>query len=628
MSPQFKLIILYRLFQVLYATAGGEIGEFDLETGRNVNKGPLVEGHYRFDLNAVASHPIRPHECCTVGDDCTLRTWSISPNHHLLGQIDLPLPGRAVSYSPNGQLIVVGLHQRKQETTRSCGIAIVSYLQGELRSVHVTNDASNDVTSVVFNPQGSKLFASSEDGNIYVYDALDNFKLVNTLENEKELDGKRLENLDMSEDGAVLVSFGSDGFVCGWNVDTLTKLSNQETQSHLSTSYWFHSEGRRGPNLDGIYETCDDNQVTCVSTWNQKDSARKMSLAITGDDQGALKLFSYPSKASHKYSFKEFKGHSKGGVAASSFLCGGESFVSIGRSDKLLIVWTVRIDENIDTKIVLDGNKRNQLNALVNAIPDGDFASSFLVHSVNMGNTNIPIGNPRPSLQLKLCSLNGFSRSAAPFFSHSISQNVTSSAFVSPSVVYCGAGSCGVATSYGPFIGIHFRGTQTTHCIQIHEGDEIYSSDRHVSHMCSNMTGKFIVAGTCSSKNSNRLGRLGVVNTLLHKLQTVLTDDIEGGVRYCTFSADGKTIACLGGDIVRSLYIFSSLSGEWSNDSALIYCGVVGYGDCSLCTILSHPAGILNGNSVDVITAGAGFLKKLSINGPNAVCETQIYEGS
>lgn len=61
--------------KVLFATAAGEIGEFELATGEDLNDGqPLVTAHFRDELNALCAHPLR-QEVLTAGEDRTLRIW-------------------------------------------------------------------------------------------------------------------------------------------------------------------------------------------------------------------------------------------------------------------------------------------------------------------------------------------------------------------------------------------------------------------------------------------------------------------------------------------------------------------------------------------------------------------------
>lgn len=63
----FKSLCVDKLNRkILYGTAGGEVGELDLLTGVDVNKGPLMHGHFRDQLHALCTHPLR-QECITAG---------------------------------------------------------------------------------------------------------------------------------------------------------------------------------------------------------------------------------------------------------------------------------------------------------------------------------------------------------------------------------------------------------------------------------------------------------------------------------------------------------------------------------------------------------------------------------
>jgi hypothetical protein len=63
----FKSLCVDKLNRkLLYATAGGEVGELELATGVDVNHGPLVHGHFRDQLHALCAHPLR-QECVTAG---------------------------------------------------------------------------------------------------------------------------------------------------------------------------------------------------------------------------------------------------------------------------------------------------------------------------------------------------------------------------------------------------------------------------------------------------------------------------------------------------------------------------------------------------------------------------------
>ena len=207
----FKSLCVDKLARkILYATAGGEVGEVDMEMGTNLNEQikdvpvtattntdkmkdqqpatitvPIITGHFRDQLYGLCSHPFR-QECVTSGDDKTLRVWSLS-TRMMMAVIELPDIARTCTYSPNGLIIAVGLGgvvkgegrpMPREFTGRVC---VVSYMQGLLRIVHIAHNALDAITCVVFTPDGSKMLAASLDQNIYVYDVLNNFVLVSTL---------------------------------------------------------------------------------------------------------------------------------------------------------------------------------------------------------------------------------------------------------------------------------------------------------------------------------------------------------------------------------------------------------------------------------------------------------------
>ena len=105
----------------------------------------------------------------------------------MMTSVALPDIVSCAAYAPNGQIVVAGMGGivRGNDRTMPCDfdgkVAIISYLQGVLNIVHIAGDVTDVINDIVFSIDGARVYAASGDSNIYVYDALDNFKLVNTL---------------------------------------------------------------------------------------------------------------------------------------------------------------------------------------------------------------------------------------------------------------------------------------------------------------------------------------------------------------------------------------------------------------------------------------------------------------
>jgi WD40 repeat protein len=70
----------------------------------------LLHSHYRGELWGLAPHPTDPDLVATVGDDSTLRIWSIRRNS-MLTSVPLHWPARSVAWHPLGLALAVGFFE-------------------------------------------------------------------------------------------------------------------------------------------------------------------------------------------------------------------------------------------------------------------------------------------------------------------------------------------------------------------------------------------------------------------------------------------------------------------------------------------------------------------------------------
>lgn len=110
----------------------------------------------------------------------------------------------------------------KKSYTYSIGIAgivisilgLIWYINYSNRYILTTLNTSSSVYMSLFDPTGSLLATSSEDGSIHLWNT-QNWELVQTFQNEEPI-----ISFDFSPNGKDIVGISRDGMVYMWNIDT------------------------------------------------------------------------------------------------------------------------------------------------------------------------------------------------------------------------------------------------------------------------------------------------------------------------------------------------------------------------------------------------------------------------
>ena len=99
---------------------GGEIIEFGCGEDRkngvgvmNMKSEVLVYSHSGGELWGLALHPTISDLYVTVGDDCTLRVWSLNLNK-MIHSVNLGSAARSVCFHPSGGVIAIGFMEKKK----------------------------------------------------------------------------------------------------------------------------------------------------------------------------------------------------------------------------------------------------------------------------------------------------------------------------------------------------------------------------------------------------------------------------------------------------------------------------------------------------------------------------------
>ena len=164
----------------------------------------LLEGHSHRELHGLCINPVNGDEYATVGDDGVVRVWSIALRR-CVKRTSLEVAGRALSWSPDGNHIAVGIGGDPAMNTKDGAIMILS--SSSLDIIHEDRKAKFTISDIKYSPSGTLLLVASRDGKLYIHDcqsdsSLQQYKLLNVI----DMPSKEcfVTHIDFSVDSSVL----------------------------------------------------------------------------------------------------------------------------------------------------------------------------------------------------------------------------------------------------------------------------------------------------------------------------------------------------------------------------------------------------------------------------------------
>eukprot|EP01032_Pedospumella_encystans_P008376 gene8376-9951_t len=303
---------------ILLGTRGGDIFEATLphNPGEAHTLSRIAWSHPKGELWGLAVHPLRD-EFATAGDDKTVRIWSIR-SHEQLNVRVMPEGSRALAYSPNGEILCLGMMDGS--------MALMESQNPNLRVYATWRHSDVIITAVKFSPCGTYIAAGSGDMNIYIYKS-DNKK---TYQRQAVCRGHAgsITHLDFSANSQYIQSNGLDYALMFWDIE-----GNQVKKSvSLRDTTWATLTCPLSWPVQGIWPAGAD-----YSDINSCQAMPDLGDIVTGDDFGKVKLFKYPALklgALHQ----TYVGHA-GHVTCVRFTSSRRFMVSIGGADRTILVW-------------------------------------------------------------------------------------------------------------------------------------------------------------------------------------------------------------------------------------------------------------------------------------------------
>jgi len=344
-APVSSLSVSADCLRVAIGTANGTVGVMDVPSH---GYRTVVRSHESIVL-ALAMDP-HNREFTTTAADGTIRTWDLDSYDQLY---EFLAPGefaRSVVYHPRLYVIACGF---ENGSTRVFDIGSTTQLQ-EYRQ------HQGMVVSLVYTPDGSKLFSAGADGLICVYDAVRNYQPVKTVVSAHAGDNMFLS---VSANGRLLASLGVGGAsALLFNTENMDKVMEVGANGRTLKLLQFAPLSNE---LFAITHDCrlhrydlDTGELANESTGLHLDSINTMDWSengkflLTGGHDGLLKMWAVGHNGPHLKRCQSFIGHPST-ITRALFSPDKKQAVSVGAGFGIM-VWDLMVDTNEDVSEFVD----------------------------------------------------------------------------------------------------------------------------------------------------------------------------------------------------------------------------------------------------------------------------------
>ncbi|KAI1895518.1 hypothetical protein AGOR_G00107080 [Albula goreensis] len=298
--------------KILVGTRNAEI----IEVGeKNAACNILVNGHMDGPIWGLGTHPTRD-VFLSAAEDGTVRLWDI-PEKKMLNKVNLGHPARTVSYSPEGDMVAIGMKNGE----------FIILLVTSLKIWGKKRDRRSAIQDIRFSPDSRYLAVGSSENAVDFYD-LTLGPALNRINCCRDIPSFVMQ-MDFSADSSfVQLSTGAYKRLV-YEVPSGKQVTEQAIIDRITWATW---TSVLGDEVVGIWSrNTDKADVTCACV-----SHSGLNI-VTGDDFGMVKLFDFPCPekfAKHK----RFLGHSAH-LTNIRFTSGDRFVISAGGDDRSLFVW-------------------------------------------------------------------------------------------------------------------------------------------------------------------------------------------------------------------------------------------------------------------------------------------------
>ncbi|XP_055878559.1 echinoderm microtubule-associated protein-like 6 isoform X2 [Biomphalaria glabrata] len=274
----------------------------------------LVAGHGEGEVWGLDRHPTMS-KFITASYDGTVRLWDITTKS-LSAKLDVTA-ARSVAFSPDGELIAVGLKTGEFLILSTTGLR----LWGRKR------DRAGAINDIRFSPNSKYLAVGSDDSCVDFYD-LTQGQTLNRAGFCSKITSF-IVNMDFSADSNYIRVCTGAYVNHVYSVPSGSLIEDEKVTDKITWSTWTSIVGR---DVLGIWPLNSQKaDINCAHLSHLGNAL------VTGDDFGLVKLFQFPCP--NKFAeFKKYAGHSAH-VTNVRFLFDDRYLISTGGDDCCVFVW-------------------------------------------------------------------------------------------------------------------------------------------------------------------------------------------------------------------------------------------------------------------------------------------------
>jgi len=375
----------------------------------------------------------------------------------------------------------------------------------------------------------------------------------------------------------------------------------------MSETQWYQRHNTLSQDCLGVHPHIGGRSSDILTVGRSADKR----LLCTGDVYGNVRLFRYPCQRPGS-PYKEFVGHSPGGVSRVAFSVKDQYVVSLGREDKIMFQWSVhKVDDEMCKPAEMQIMPPQQLLSLsdlsiteMKTLATGVSSVSYVIQGVDMTKdmTSMPV--TAPDAKLSLTAVLGVGGSAC--------SRMHQAAF--PIAFYSGTGDVSTVAGRIPLM---LRGDRVSQMLLHVPGVADIGAVTISADLRYLATGEKCAPyeGRDEIWSSNK-GKIRVFSTGTGLLLQELPEIVPGGVMGLSFSGNGLYLAAIGRGRLSSLSVFYSPQGVW-NDAVLAFTSPTNARPSSFLTFITKAPSPMH--DYHLVTGGEAPVRFWKLTGRNVV---------